>query len=226
MSIRFTPARKHLILAALLSGCGVVFYGLLTRLGFVMPIRELPAALCLPPCAAKAAHHPTRVPTALPGAPLTEQLGTEIDAEKISLLVEKSAHRLTVFYDLQPIKSYPVVFGSAPEGDKFYEGDRKTPEGIYRVRDLYPHPAWSKFIWLDYPNPQSWRGHLQAKLTGQISPLASIGGEIGIHGVPEGQEGLIEKRNNWTWGCVSLKNADVDEIYTVIDQGTVVEIRP
>ncbi|MEM8642875.1 MAG: L,D-transpeptidase [Cyanobacteria bacterium P01_G01_bin.54] len=228
MPFRFAPSRKHLILAALIAGCGAVLYSVLTRLGFVMPLRDLPAVLCLPSCSAQAALHPALNPAALPETQpsLAAKLGPDIDPEKISLLVEKSAHRLTVFYDLKPIKSYPVVFGSAPEGDKFREGDRKTPEGIYRVRDLYPHPAWSKFIWLDYPNPQSWREHFQAKWAGQISPWATVGSEIGIHGVPAGQDGLIAKRNNWTWGCVSLKNADVDELYGVIDQGTVVEIVP
>lgn len=42
-----------------------------------------------------------------------------------------------MFYELAPIKSYSVVFGGSPRGDKFREGDQKTPEGVYRVRDRY-----------------------------------------------------------------------------------------
>ncbi|VEP18022.1 conserved hypothetical protein [Hyella patelloides LEGE 07179] len=104
------------------------------------------------------------------------------------------------------------------------EGDLKTPEGIFKVKDLYPHPQWSKFVWLDYPNQQSWHKHLQAKKQGIIPLSASVGSAIGIHGVNQGNDYLIEERNNWTWGCISLKNKDVDEIYSVIEIGTVVKI--
>lgn len=157
---------------------------------------------------------------------LNELIDQPIDKSATSLLVEKSKYRLTIYYQQTPIKAYPVVFGANPQGDKLKEGDLKTPEGIYSIRDLYPHPSWSKFIWLDYPNSDSWRKHWQAKREGEIAALATIGGEIGIHGVPPGQDSLIEDGNNWTWGCVSLRNGDVEEIYEVVEVGTKVEIRP
>ncbi|MEL7071899.1 MAG: L,D-transpeptidase [Cyanobacteria bacterium J06634_6] len=56
--------------------------------------------------------------------------------------------------------------------------------------------------------------------------LSTIGGQIGIHGVPDNADGFVDTRSNWTWGCVSLKNADVDEIYSVASHNTVVEILP
>ena len=37
---------------------------------------------------------------------------------------------------------------------------------------------------------------------------------------------LIEQRSNWTWGCISLKNRDVDELYRFVGDGTLVEIVP
>lgn len=37
---------------------------------------------------------------------------------------------------------------------------------------------------------------------------------------------IIDKRQNWTLGCPSLKNKDVDELYEVVQRGTVVEILP
>jgi murein L,D-transpeptidase YafK len=157
---------------------------------------------------------------------LRELLPGNIQRDKISILVEKSKYRLTVFSNLQPIKSYAVVFGTNPLGDKLAEGDRKTPEGIYRIRSLYPHPNWSKFIWLDYPTPQSWREHFQAKLSGKLNWSSTIGSEIGIHGVPSQRDNLIEQRSNWTWGCVSLKNQDVNEIYEFLGSGTLIEIVP
>lgn len=220
--------KDRLLILALLTGCGTIFYILLVRLSMVPPPQALPAVLCLPSCTSEQSIHsdtPTS-PLAANPQPISELLAANFDKAKVSVLVEKSAYRLTVFYDAEPIKTYPVVFGSAPVGDKFAEGDRKTPEGIYRIRDLYPHPEWSKFIWLDYPTPQDWREHHQAKLAGDIPPTATIGSEVGIHGVPEGADGLIDARTDWTWGCISLKNSDVDEIYEVVTHGTVIEIVP
>jgi murein L,D-transpeptidase YafK len=149
-----------------------------------------------------------------------------LQKSRISLLIEKRNYRLTVYYDQQPIKSYPMVLGGNPVGDKRQEGDNKTPEGIFRIRDHYPHPDWSQFLWLDYPTPSSRQKHCLAKQSGQISPVASVGSEIGIHGVPEGKDSLIDKRQNWTAGCIALKRQDVDEIAGLIQVGTVVEIIP
>jgi lipoprotein-anchoring transpeptidase ErfK/SrfK len=54
---------------------------------------------------------------------------------------------------------------------------------------------------------------------------AKIGGEIGIHGVPEGFDKLIDLKFNWTLGCVSLKNKDVDDIYPYITEHTEIIIQ-
>jgi murein L,D-transpeptidase YafK len=62
---------------------------------------------------------------------LQDLLGSDFKKERVSILVEKSKYKLTVLYDEQPVKSYPIVLGGSPAGDKRVEGDRKTPEGIY-----------------------------------------------------------------------------------------------
>jgi lipoprotein-anchoring transpeptidase ErfK/SrfK len=142
---------------------------------------------------------------------------------KITILIEKSQHRLTLYYNQQPVKSYGVVFGNG-KGDKRQEGDRKTPEGILKIQDKYPHPDWSKFLWLDYPNAQSACKHNRAKQQGEIPWNSTIGGEVGIHGVPIGSDNLIDDQQNWTWGCPSLKTADINELYEVVQPGTIVEI--
>ena len=66
--------------------------------------------------------------------------------------------------------------------------------------------------------------HTRAKQTGEIPWNSTIGGEAGIHGVPKLGEWLIDDRNNWTWGCLSLKTKDIDELYDVVNIGTIVEI--
>ncbi|MEL6441648.1 MAG: L,D-transpeptidase [Cyanobacteria bacterium J06621_8] len=157
---------------------------------------------------------------------LSEILNEPLDTSQTAIKVEKSQYKLTLYYRGTAIKSYPIVLGGNPVEDKLKEGDSKTPEGIFKIRDLYPHASWSKFIWIDYPNEESWRKHLAAKQAGQISSFSRIGGEIGIHGVPNNRNYLIDNNSNWTLGCVSLKNQDVDEIYTAVRVGTTVEITP
>ena len=225
------PRYQRLRLAGLLTLCVAAGYLLLVRKGLMLPPSQIPAALCLPSCPINSIHTPiTQAQTmsleATNLASLQELLSRRSSLEEISVLIEKSAYRLTVFSDLEPVKSYPMVLGYSPEGDKFVEGDRKTPEGIYYIRDLYPHPEWSKFIWLNYPTSQDWREHFREKLAGNIPLSASIGSEVGIHGVLSGADTLIEAGDNWTWGCISLKNADVDELYAFVGANTLVEIVP
>ena len=234
LSTHLDPFRQKLLLLALLILGGSTLYLLLFRLGLLMSPQDLPAVLCGDPCAPQSPLHPivqgeeflNLTNLNQPLEQIINTISTEPNLDKISILVQKSDYRLTLFYDLKPLKSYPVVFGENPSGDKFVQGDQKTPEGILQIQDLYPHPEWSKFIWLDYPNPQSWRKHFQAKLTGEIGLLAPIGGEIGIHGVPQGLDILIPQRSNWTLGCVSLRNGDLEEIYPFLSPGTRVEIVP
>jgi lipoprotein-anchoring transpeptidase ErfK/SrfK len=218
--------------ALLFLGAGSFVYWKLVRLGYAVPVPYILDVFCLNNCAVdevKVLH------TQLPpdnllnyDRPLNQILGApdKLDKTRISILVEKSKYKLTVYADKQPIKSYPVVFGSNPTGDKLKEGDLRTPEGIFTVKDIYPHDTWSKFLWLDYPTKQSWRKHIKAKQAGTISWQDSVGSEIGIHGVPANSQKLIKERSNWTLGCVSLENTDVDELYQFLQKGTAVEIIP
>jgi lipoprotein-anchoring transpeptidase ErfK/SrfK len=209
-----------------------IFYWKLVRLGYAVPLPYILDVFCLNNCPVDGR---TILHTQLPpdnllnsDRPLTQILGApdNLDKTRISILVEKSKYKLTVYDSKQPIKSYPVVFGGNPTGDKLKAGDLRTPEGIFSIKDLYPHDTWSKFLWLDYPTKQSWRKHVQAKQAGRISWQDSVGSEIGIHGVPANSQKLIKERSNWTLGCVSLENEDVDELYQFVEKGTAVEIIP
>lgn len=148
----------------------------------------------------------------------------KFDKKAIAIIVEKSKYKLTVYYQKKPIKAYAIVLGGNPKDDKVKQGDKRTPEGIFQVKDLYYHSEWSKFILLDYPTPDSWRKFSLAKARGEVKGFDDIGGEIGIHGVEKGQDWLIDRRINWTLGCISLKNKDVDEIYPLLQRGTAIEI--
>ena len=228
MKVKWINRKDIIIKLTVILGLFTTTYLILFRLGYIMSPSQFSSVVCVN-CSDPESIHPTLGGDSLLNyeQPLANLVDPQTNQDKkISILIEKSKYRLTVFEDMKPIKSYPVVFGINPTGDKLREGDRKTPEGIFYVKDLYPHQNWSKFIWLDYPRPQSWRQHFQAKLNGELNWLMPIGGEIGIHGVPNNNDGLIDRRSNWTLGCISLKNDDVDEIYQFIGNGTLVEIVP
>lgn len=152
-------------------------------------------------------------------------LSRHLDASRISVLIDKSDYKLSVRIDSVVIKEYPVVFGKKENDDKLTQGDKCTPEGHFKIISKYPHKRWSKFIWLNYPNAESWKKHNAAIVSGQIPKNAGIGGEVGIHGVPKGMDYLIDAGYNWTLGCISMKNRDVDEIYPYISSSTNIEIR-
>jgi murein L,D-transpeptidase YafK len=138
------------------------------------------------------------------------------------LVVHKQTRRLTVYRGLTPVKTYPVVLGRNPVGDKLCQGDLCTPEGVYRVVTKFEHPRWSKFILLDYPNTQNWLKYAEAKRKGRIPYDAEIGGQVGIHGTDDPYKNLAGE--NWTWGCVSLLNNHIEELYPLVNEKTLIII--
>jgi murein L,D-transpeptidase YafK len=156
---------------------------------------------------------------------LNELLSGSIDTSEILLLVDKSDFTLSLLYQNRVIKTYPVVLGGNPVDDKRREGDLCTPEGEFGIRNLYPHPKWTYFIWLDYPNADSWNKFNASLAEGDIPSESTIGGEVGIHGVPEGADYLINRGENWTLGCVSLANNDIAEIYPYLSTESKIRIQ-
>jgi len=78
---------------------------------------------------------------------------------------------------------------------------------------------------LDYPNKESYEKCNQRKQSGQIPRGATIGGGVGIHGTWPHEDYQVDKFKNWTNGCVSLKNEDVEDLYDYVPVGTKVIIR-
>lgn len=148
-----------------------------------------------------------------------------IKIEELSVLIDKSDYVLSFIHADTVVKEFPVVLGYNPEGDKMQEGDYKTPEGTFGVKSKYGHKNWKYFIWIDYPNEESWSKFKKRKAEGTIDDSAKIGGEVGIHGTPEGMDDMIAKGTNWTYGCISLTRKDVAEIYPFFHEKIQIVIR-
>ena len=155
-----------------------------------------------------------------------EQKVTNMGMSKkdVVIYINKMQHKLTLKADTMVLKEYKCVFGANPIDDKEFEGDYCTPEGTFHIKAKYPHNQWSKFMWIDYPNEESWKKFDANMRMHKISSRARIGGSVGIHGVPNHKDFIIDKGENWTLGCISLKTSDIDEIYNFIDVGTKVVI--
>ena len=143
----------------------------------------------------------------------------------ISIIIDKSDYELSVYDEKGWYATYPVVFGNNTLDDKKMEGDKKTPEGSFRIISKRVHEKWYRFLALDYPTKESWEKFKQRKQKGEIPVSASIGGAIGIHGTWPNEDFIIDKYKNWTLGCISMKKDDVLEIYGYTPVGTKVVIR-
>lgn len=153
---------------------------------------------------------------------------SSVDPDKIFLLIDKSDYRMYLYEDVTLRKIYKVTFGNNDQSDKMIQGDRRTPEGVFHISNKRMDARWSRFMLLDYPNETSWTRFHDRQARGVIPANAGIGDGVGIHGVEEASgidDQYVERRINWTLGCISLKSADIAELYSVLKVGTPVVIR-
>ena len=146
-------------------------------------------------------------------------------AGDVYLIVDKSDYELKVYDAEGWYATYPVVFGNKDLSDKLIEGDRRTPEGTFKILSKRPHQKWHKMLMLDYPTAESYAKFKERKAKGIIPQSAKIGGGIAIHGTWPHDDLVVDDFTNWTNGCVALKNEDLDELDGIVDIGTKVIIQ-
>lgn len=144
---------------------------------------------------------------------------------EVALIVDKSDYCLQVLYRKRIIRTYKAVFGPRPMENKRMEGDRCTPEGSFTIQTKNPKSQYNKFMLISYPNDSSRVQFNKLQASGIIPKNARIGGDIGIHGIWQGGDDMIDLGVGWTDGCVALRNSDVNELFSMIDVGTKVTIR-
>src|SRR5262249_35766821 len=144
-----------------------------------------------------------------------EQIALATPTPEIWIKVDKTDRRLWVYQGEEIIREYPVVLGKDPYWAKLHEGDMRTPEGEFHIIKKYPHPYWSRFMLLDYPNDVNREVYEWSRDHGVLpNDQPGIGGAIGIHGAED--ESKNRRGINWTLGCISLFNKDVDELYDLV----------
>jgi murein L,D-transpeptidase YafK len=141
------------------------------------------------------------------------------------VVIDKSHYELKVYDDEGWLLTYPVVFGTSEMTDKMMEGDRRTPEGSFKIIAKKIHKDWGPFLLLDYPTKESLEKFNERKHTGLIPPTAKPGGGIGIHATRMNEDRFVDFYYNWTLGCISTKREYARELYDMLPVGTEVEIK-
>jgi len=128
------------------------------------------------------------------------------------ILVNKRYYYLEIQNKGKTAKRYPISLGRDPFKRKIHQDNKTTPEGLYRITNLQTEVTFYKAIDIDYPNALDRIRYDFMRTEGLVSDNRGIGGEIQIHG-KHPRFGSIQR--NWTWGCISLRNTDIDEIFSL-----------
>ena len=134
----------------------------------------------------------------------TVKLGSKlkISKAKFSIVVDKSQNILTLKSDNDMLKTYRVSTGK----------NSSTPVGTFKITIKVMNPVW--YTAGAVVPPESSKNILGSRWMG----ISKQG--YGIHGTTEPQS--IGK--SVTAGCVRMKNSDVEELYSIVPEGTEVVI--
>jgi murein L,D-transpeptidase YafK len=135
------------------------------------------------------------------------------------IAVDKTHHAMMLFSGAQPLRTYAVSLGRGGLGAKIREGDNRTPEGRYRVDGRNPRSAFHLSLHISYPDVQDVAA---ASARGE-----KPGGDIMIHGLRNGFGwlGPLHRLADWTAGCIAVTDAEIEEIWQTVPDGTPVEVR-
>lgn len=129
--------------------------------------------------------------------------------------VFKNARRMVLYHGPKVLREYKIDLGFGSIGNKFVEGDGKTPEGRYIIDRRNPNSSFYLSLGISYPNATDIA---EARALRQ-----DPGGDIFIHGQPN----VVGPRGpDWTAGCIAVTNKEIREIYAMVRNGTVIEIFP
>jgi murein L,D-transpeptidase YafK len=141
-----------------------------------------------------------------------------ISATADHVLVFKAKRKLLLLQGGKVLKMYHISLGGDPVGRKTMEGDSKTPEGKYVLDWHNAQSDFYKSIHISYPN--------QADLARAAKLGVPPGEDLFIHGQPNDHQGPAKQPGDWTDGCIAVSNAEMDELWRAVPDGTPIEIKP
>jgi murein L,D-transpeptidase YafK len=150
-------------------------------------------------------------------------LATKGTAAVTEIRIDKGDHTLKLLAGSDVVKSYKVAIGSGGMGPKQYEGDMTTPVGTYRVASRWKG-LFHQFLNVSYPNDDDRKRYADLKAKGVVPAGRGVGFGIGIHGVGTKTLNGVHKLTDWTAGCIALDDAEIDELSSLVKDGTKIVI--
>ena len=135
--------------------------------------------------------------------------------------VIKSERKMYLSCKGKILKKYDIALGKSPIGPKKVLGDKKTPEGKYKLDYFKENSSFYKALRISYPNRSDYKN---ARKLGK-----SPGGAIMIHGQPNNRKikkSFFQRYNDWTAGCIALENDEMEEVLRLVNVGTPIHIKP
>lgn len=137
------------------------------------------------------------------------------------IAVDKKRRLVHLMQDGKIFRSYNSALGREPVGKKMYEGDNKTPEGLYFIDYKNSASEFHLSLHISYPNQDDIN---RARKAGK-----DPGGDIMIHGLPDSafkRMFINHPKKNWTRGCVAVNDGEIEEIWGYVKTNTPVELCP
>src|SRR3984957_11031766 len=161
---------------------------------------------------------PTVAPVMTPATLAPSLSGTVPFADQV--VVRKSERRLYLLRHGGVLRSYRVALGLIPEGPKERAGDCRRAEGHYALTRRNSRSACCLAIQVSYPNAE----YLRRALRDHVNP----GGSIMVHGLPNNQRHPPDyyAASDWTDGCIGMSNADMVELWLMVQDNTPIQILP
>ena len=130
------------------------------------------------------------------------------------IVVNKARREMLLLRGESVLRAYRISLGPDPVGHKLQEGDGRTPEGRYTIDRRNPKSKYHLALHISYPDD----GDIARAQQAGVAP----GGDIMIHGLKDGEL----NPSDWTQGCIAVTNEEMDEIWSLVPDGTPIEIFP
>lgn len=135
---------------------------------------------------------------------------TDLVTQPTRLEISLSRHRVTLYRENKPIKSYPIAVGR-----KGWE----TPTGNFQVMQMIQNPQWiHPFTGQAIPggSPENPLGHYW------IGFWTNGTDWIGFHGTPNPETVGTAASH----GCIRMYSKDIEELFSQVSVGTQVRVVP
>lgn len=157
------------------------------------------------------------------------------------LEIQKSNRILFVKKNGRVHRTFRVSLGKGGAGDKSKSGDKITPVGTYKISYYNDESRFHFFMQINYPNAKDALHGLKNKTIDRDTfsqivyaqqenrvpdQKTDLGGALGIHGIGEETDEKLDlhRDENWTNGCIAMKNEEIEELRNFVHIGTTVVI--